>query len=231
MVRRYEQRPIRACRSGRARPQSSLPSEHALVPRLRTWRLRASDPKNPDSLDKTPYLDDFGPLKSWREVYAYDPLADIPESQQHLVVGGEVHVWAEQTDGVNLYNTLWPRVSAAGIVLWRGKGVVSKEVTRRLAEMREWLVRFAVAAGPIGKVVLDELSEKHPIGQPLTLHCICKSMIQKSLFVLFLHTMAVLAMHWVQANNKDAKKSNTHKRSNRAAFLIQSIPPMLQTPR
>ena len=46
-------------------------------------------------------------------------------------------MWAEQTDGVNLDNNLWPRVAAAGEVLWRGKGVVSEDVTRRLAEMRE----------------------------------------------------------------------------------------------
>ena len=107
------------------------------------------DPRNPDSPVKSPYLDYCGPLKNWREVYSYDPLADIPKSQQHLVLGGEVHMWAEQTDGVNLDNNLWPRVSAAGEVLWRGNGVVSEEVTRRLAEMREWLVASGVAAGPV----------------------------------------------------------------------------------
>ena len=107
------------------------------------------DPQNPDSPVKSPYLDYCGPLKNWREVYSYDPLADIPKSQQHLVVGGEVHMWAEQTDGVSLDNDLWPRVSAAGEVLWRGKGVVSEEVTRRLAAMREWLVASGVAAGPV----------------------------------------------------------------------------------
>ena len=82
-------------------------------------------------------------------MYAYDPLADIPESQQHLVVSSEVHAWTEQTDGVNLYNTLWPRVSAAGEVLWRDKGIVSEDATRRLAEMREWLVGSGIAVGPV----------------------------------------------------------------------------------
>ena len=110
---------------------------------------RDPDPKNPDSPVKSPYLDYCGPLKNWREVYDYDPLADIPKSQRHLVVGGEVHMWAEQTDGANLDNNLWPRVSAAGEVLWRGKGVVSEDVTRRLAEMREWLVASGIAAGPV----------------------------------------------------------------------------------
>ena len=54
-------------------------------------------------------------------------------------------MWAEQTDGVNLDKNPWPRVSAVGEVLWRGKGVVSEDVTRRLAEMREWLAGFGVA--------------------------------------------------------------------------------------
>lgn len=107
------------------------------------------DPSNADSPIKSPYLDYCGPLKNWREVYAYDPLADIPDSQQHLVVGGEVHMWAEQTDGVILDSNLWPRVSAAGEVLWRGKGVVGEDATRRLAEMREWLVASGIAAGPV----------------------------------------------------------------------------------
>lgn len=107
------------------------------------------DPNNADSPVKSPYLDYCGPLKNWREVYAYDPLADIPDSQQHLVVGGEVHMWAEQTDGVILDSNLWPRVSAAGEVLWRGKGVVGEDATRRLAEMREWLVASGIAAGPV----------------------------------------------------------------------------------
>ena len=107
------------------------------------------DPTNPDSPVKSPYLDYCSPLKNWREVYSYDPLADIPKDQQHLVLGGEVHMWAEQTDGMNLDNNLWPRVAAAGEVLWRGKGVVSEDVTRRLAEMREWLVASGIAVAPV----------------------------------------------------------------------------------
>ena len=48
---------------------------------------------------------------------------------------------------------------------------------------------------------------------------------------LCLHAMAVFAVHVGQAQNKYTKKSNTHKRSNRTAFLVLSMPPMLQTPR
>ena len=107
------------------------------------------DKSNPDSVIKRPFLDYCGPYHNWREVYSYDPLADIPTDQQHLVVGGEASMWCEQTDGVNLDSRLWPRLSAAGEVLWRGKGAVSENVTRRLAEMREWLESKEIAVGPV----------------------------------------------------------------------------------
>ena len=107
------------------------------------------DPSNPDTPVKSPYLDYCNPLSNWRHVYSYSPLEDIPEHQHHLVLGGEVHMWAEQTDGMNLDSNLWPRAAAAGEILWRGKGEVSEDVTRRLAEMREWLVMMGVGSGPV----------------------------------------------------------------------------------
>lgn len=68
---------------------------------------------------------------------SFDPLADIPEEQKHLIIGGEVHLWGELTDSVNLDNMLWPRAAAAAELLWRGKGEVGERTSRRLAEMRE----------------------------------------------------------------------------------------------
>lgn len=35
-------------------------------------------------------------------MYSYDPLQGVPEDLQHLVIGGETHIWSEQTDTVNL---------------------------------------------------------------------------------------------------------------------------------
>ena len=110
---------------------------------------RDPDLQNPESPVKPPYLDYCAPLKNWKQIYSYDPLADIPQDQQHLVIGGEVHMWGEQTDGMNLDSNLWPRVAAAGEILWRGKGTVSEDVTRRLAEMREWVVAKGLAAAPV----------------------------------------------------------------------------------
>ncbi|KAK0517165.1 hypothetical protein JMJ35_000320 [Cladonia borealis] len=76
-------------------------------------------------------------------------IADIPEEKKYLVVGGEVHLWCELTDGVNLDSMLWPRAAAAAEVLWRGKGEVGEGTTRRLAEMRERLVARGIGAGMV----------------------------------------------------------------------------------
>ncbi|KAL8689286.1 MAG: hypothetical protein Q9224_004673, partial [Gallowayella concinna] len=60
------------------------------------------EPSNPDSPIKPPYLDYCNPYKNWRHMYAYDPVADVPQSRIHQVVGGEVHLWGELTDSVSL---------------------------------------------------------------------------------------------------------------------------------
>ena len=143
-----------------------------------------------------PYNDYCSPYKNWRQVYTYDPLEeaeaddnddDDNESQcRHKVkydssqiLGGEVHLWTEQTDALTLDAALWPRVAAAAEVLWRGgegndasaserkhskitsdlpsrskskpnlKLELSESVTRRLAEMRERLVRKKIRAGVV----------------------------------------------------------------------------------
>lgn len=86
-------------------------------------------------------------------MYSLDPLNNIPGSLSHLVLGGEVHVWSEQIDDISLDRVVWPRVSAAGEVLWSGaidpaSGTNRSQVEAapRLAEMRERLVARGVAA-------------------------------------------------------------------------------------
>ncbi len=107
------------------------------------------DPSKPSTPVKPPYLDWCSPYKNWRHVYNYDPLADIPEEHTYLVLGGEVHLWGELVDSVTLDGMLWPRVAAAAEALWKSKGEVSEDATRRLAEMRERLVCRGVHAGMV----------------------------------------------------------------------------------
>ncbi|KAF2088688.1 glycoside hydrolase family 20 protein [Saccharata proteae CBS 121410] len=102
-----------------------------------------------------PFADYCSPLKNWRLMYAYDPLQGVPADQQHLVVGGEAHIWAEQTDASNLDTIVWPRAAAAAEVLWSGAkdaegGNRSQiDAAPRLSDLRERLVARGVRAQSI----------------------------------------------------------------------------------
>ncbi|SMQ51701.1 unnamed protein product [Zymoseptoria tritici ST99CH_1A5] len=99
-----------------------------------------------------PFSDYCAPLHNWRAMYAYDPLTGVPENSTHLVLGGEVHIWSEQTDSANLDSMVWPRAAAAGEVLWSGAKDASGqnrsqvEASPRFAEMRERLVARGIRA-------------------------------------------------------------------------------------
>jgi hexosaminidase len=99
-----------------------------------------------------PFLDYCNPLKNWRHIYVYDPLINITSDLQHLIEGGEVHLWTEQTDPVDVDQKLWPRAAAAAEVLWSGPRNVSmiESASKRLAEWRERVVvDHGVGAGVV----------------------------------------------------------------------------------
>lgn len=107
------------------------------------------------SQQQWPYLDYCAPRKNWRLMYSYDPLNGVPANATHLVLGGETHIWSEQTDVVNFDRMVWPRACAAGEILWSGAKDSSGrnrsqiEASPRLNEMRERLVARGVAAEPL----------------------------------------------------------------------------------
>jgi hexosaminidase len=88
-------------------------------------------------------------------MYSYDPHAGVPVEQQALVLGGEAHIWAEQTDGVNLDGMVWPRAAAAAEILWSGakdnlgQNRSQIEAAPRLSDLRERLVGMGIQAEPI----------------------------------------------------------------------------------
>ncbi len=88
-------------------------------------------------------------------MYSYDPLSGVPEESADLVLGGECHLWAEQTDSTNLDRNIWPRAAAAAEVLWsgakdaQGNNRSQVEASPRLQEMRERLLARGVQAEPI----------------------------------------------------------------------------------
>jgi len=88
-------------------------------------------------------------------MYSYDPTAGFSEEQKALTLGGEMHIWAESTDAVNLDTMIWPRGGAAAEVLWSGRqdehGVNRSQIEAapRLSEWRERLVARGIQAGPV----------------------------------------------------------------------------------
>ena len=98
---------------------------------------------------KHPFADWCPPYKNWRRVLAYDPLKGIPEEKHHLIIGGEVHLWTELTDSMTLDFMLWPRAAAAAEMMWRGRGEVEESSTRRLAVMRERLMKRGIRSGMV----------------------------------------------------------------------------------
>ncbi|WVZ06893.1 hypothetical protein V8G54_020239 [Vigna mungo] len=52
----------------------------------------------------------------WDEVYTAEPLEGIQKaSEQELVIGGEVCMWAETVDTSDVQQTIWPRAAAAAV--------------------------------------------------------------------------------------------------------------------
>ncbi len=82
-----------------------------------------------------PFNDWCGPTKPWQLIYSHDPTAGLTADQAKLVLGGEVALWSETIDPVNLDSLVWPRSSAAGEVLWwaTGHGRPKPELNGRCA--------------------------------------------------------------------------------------------------
>ncbi|KAI4091166.1 MAG: hypothetical protein LQ344_004279 [Seirophora lacunosa] len=111
------------------------------------------DPISPSSTPE--FLDYCSPLKNWRRVYSYDPLASVPANATHLVLGAEVHIWSELVDPTNFDPVVWPGAAAAAEVLWSGaKDAAGRnrsllDAGGRLGEWRERLVGRGVGAGVV----------------------------------------------------------------------------------
>ncbi|KAH9891915.1 N-acetylhexosaminidase [Cubamyces lactineus] len=71
------------------------------------------------------------PFKTWQKSYTFDPLANISESQAHLVLGGEQLLWTEQSGPENLDSIVWPRAASSAEVFWTGpRGNLSTALPR-----------------------------------------------------------------------------------------------------
>ena len=102
-----------------------------------------------------PFNDYCTPQKNWELIYSYDPVGALTAEEATYVLGGEIAIWSELTDPMNLDSKVWPRASAAGEVLWSGRhdasGQNRSQITAapRLAELTERMVKKGIRSGPV----------------------------------------------------------------------------------
>ncbi|KAF1860910.1 hypothetical protein Lal_00000325 [Lupinus albus] len=91
----------------------------------------------------------------WDVVYNAEPLEGIHKaSEQKLVLGGEVCIWAENADTSDVLQTIWPRAAAAAERLWSqidssSGGNINKSALPRLQYFRCLLNRRGIPAAPV----------------------------------------------------------------------------------
>jgi len=94
------------------------------------------------------------PFKSWARMYSFDPYRDVTDEQKRQVLGGQVSLWAEQTDETNLESVMWPRAAAVAEVFWSGAGAngyprSAMDALPRMHDVRYRMVDRRVRAVPL----------------------------------------------------------------------------------
>lgn len=115
---------------------------------------------------KDPCYFDFGYARnSTRKVYEWQPLEGIPDSCQHLVIGGQACLWTEfvatQRD---VEHMLYPRLCALAEVLWNGRGGDFADFTQRLGRVLPMLNRTGVKPydEDFGKTAIFDAESSQP---------------------------------------------------------------------
>ncbi|KAJ1963069.1 Glucosamine-6-phosphate isomerase (Glucosamine-6-phosphate deaminase) (GNPDA) (GlcN6P deaminase), partial [Dispira parvispora] len=90
----------------------------------------------------------------WEEALLDFEIPLHKDTIRDLVVGGDVCLWAEQVDPMNLDQTLWPRAAAAAEVLWSGKDKNGemrsvKDALVRIQDQRFRMVSRGIDATPL----------------------------------------------------------------------------------
>ena len=108
---------------------------------------------NPQGLALDPYeYINYGFAASLERVYGFNPLAGIPENEQHHILGGQGNNWTEYTFSGSEYEwKLWPRMSAMAECLWSQPANKNwQDFKRRISLLRPRLIsEYRLNAAPI----------------------------------------------------------------------------------
>ncbi len=106
------------------------------------------------------------------QVYAFEPLETIPESQHHLVLGGECAMWTECAPQDQVDSMLFPRLLAMADVLWASPGHRSfMEFYRRLGAVQPLLQDRGVEPGFEDQPVRVDITYSGPRRWQVQLSC------------------------------------------------------------
>ena len=87
---------------------------------------------------------------TWQNMYSYDPTVGLTDTQSSYIVGGEVCLWGEYIDDVNIEQNVYPRASAVGERLWSPKTVTdTTDALNRLVVQRCRMVNRGVRSSPV----------------------------------------------------------------------------------
>jgi hexosaminidase len=92
------------------------------------------------------------PFKTWQKSYSFNPLANVPADQAHLILGGQHLLWTEQSGPQNLDPVVWPRAASSAEVFWTGATMPNGqprdvgEALARLHDLRYRMVNRGVNA-------------------------------------------------------------------------------------
>jgi hexosaminidase len=107
---------------------------------IQSWRggdslVTAAKQGNRSLLSGAYYLD---AMKSSERMYLDDPLPDgsgLTPEQQHLILGGEVTMWAEQITAQNIDTRVWPRTAALAERFWSPRNTRNTRNTRNIDDL------------------------------------------------------------------------------------------------
>lgn len=86
----------------------------------------------------------------WMTMYTYEPTVNLTSAEAGYIVGGEVAMWGEHVDEVNIESIVYPRAAAVAERLWSPASVTDTEKAHdRLLVHRCRLTQRGVRASPV----------------------------------------------------------------------------------
>ena len=118
-------------------------------------------------VDREPFaIGGYNPIE---KVYAYDPVANVPASQRHYILGVQANIWTEYIHtSDHIEHMALPRMSALAEVQWSDPE--QKDYDRFLVRLQPMLDRYKSLDYNYAPYVLDVMADLKPAKEQRALH-------------------------------------------------------------